>query len=304
MSQPAGHASPKIWIRDKFRALDRTLTLFSVPEALAVVATFSPFFEELADLSTETTLSAQGYGSLAFKFAISIPAVLALIFAKRNSDHYQGGLRRGALDVSREWGMSTRGLISGMSYLSEVMDGRGPAKREAPGTAGIYQLMVSIRKTVAAVFDDIDENTLTITLGVAKGDGSEMQIVELTPETSERQKGNRYPVPAIAADCHSMVRARRTKKPNYTPDAHLHPDLQDKPYRSILSLPLVTSKGSVVAVLNIDSPVVDAFRKSSRHPEADSSDKAIKVVHHLCQPALKAMALTIDQAQMYKGYRA
>lgn len=156
-------------------------------------------------------------------------------------------------------------------------------------------------QAIAAIFKSTfsgDCGNLVINLALPNSSRSELKIVKMSPETAVRAKGR--PIPLTAASDYGAAKAFLTRRPTYLPNANLKKELKERPYQTVLSLPvlvMINGTEECCAVVNVDSDKLCAFGKGRKDKVMQGKqDLAIS----LCQPILHAIALTLLDKRLFK----
>ncbi|MFC4426289.1 hypothetical protein [Deinococcus navajonensis] len=209
---------------------------------------------------------------------------------RKNEINHLSGLAEGQKKTAKHWEVSSRALLGATGHLSDAM-AKPRSQRVPDGKNVSREAILGVLKVVAAVFKNVEENELTVTLGMPTKNGLGMRIVFLTPPSATRQHGGYYPFPPAGQELHSMLRALQQGTPVYTRDCHDIAGMETKLYRSILSFPVRDQTGQIVAVVNVDGQRCGMFDNS----EHDGPNQgAVILANELAQPALRLIVFALE----------
>lgn len=231
-----------------------------------------------------------------FLVLAAMAGLIQTIIINKNQQNYGDGIQEGHARMQNAWKEVSRRFESAQNASLDIVN-CPPDQREAHARMGIDRLLATFGTIVDSVFVDVPRNTLTVTLGIPSADGKKITIAEMVHEADGRRRGGQYDVPDALTSCTSMARAFRERAPIYTTDTRQVPSLRHKRYRSILNFPIVGKDGSIVAILNIDTPIVGAF--GPRTPD----NAAISTVMALSLPVQRAIAHTLLSTDVYSEYK-
>lgn len=123
---------------------------------------------------------------------------------------------------------------------------------------------------------------MQITYALPDEDRECLQVVHVTPERSQAPSGQKIPLKGKNVPKWGAAQAFLTGQPFYAEDVSIH-QVSGRPYQSVLSVPVLDSSGTVLAVVNINSDQISPFG-----PE-DSAGATTFLF--LIDPSIKALSI-------------
>lgn len=213
-------------------------------------------------------------------------------------ESYESGLSDGANEKLALWAEVARNHEDGMLNTYRQLAPCMSFNLDVPAST---EAMTSYLRAVMAVFQTFCAESktapldLTATLAVVSSDRAQVHIVKIEP--GGRGRSHKIPRPCLVPEMTwgmiDLIQspARRT---NYVRDIRECGVVADRGYISVANLAVWDTQEKLIAIVNVDSPTVDAF----------GSDEQVEQAYQYALPIISSIALSLEDQRMFRRERS
>ncbi|UQN06330.1 tubulin-specific chaperone A [Deinococcus sp. QL22] len=208
---------------------------------------------------------------------------------------FEKGLEEGAEEKMILWAEVARNHEDGMINANRQLSyGMTFNVDETVSTEAINSYLKAIIACFKMFFTDSAKTPLdlTATLALVSQDRQKLQIVKIEP-------GGRGRSQKIPRECYipemtwGMCDVLRQNKNIYIPDIRDCGVSEDRGYRAVANLRVYDLSGQIMAIVNVDSPAVDAF----------GNEELVNQAYQYCLPIISSISLCLNDPRMFKHER-
>ncbi|WP_157445371.1 hypothetical protein [Deinococcus actinosclerus] len=198
---------------------------------------------------------------------------------------------KAGLTVLNHWKTVSQHHEDGMDNANRQLQPMRFRRDEYVGTEAIYSYLRAIIAIFDAFYQD-HEGAFSANLAVPSADQRRLWLVCIEPGGNGRSN----PLPReidLSSDAWGAAVAFKTARVIYTEDVVHHGNPGDRGYRSVVNLPIRGLDGSVIGVVNVDSPF----------PQAFVSEESVRDAGGYCRPVLSSLALCLGDPRLFRKER-
>lgn len=196
-----------------------------------------------------------------------------------------------SLTVLNHWKTVSQHHEDGMDNANRQLQPMRFKREEHTGTEAIYSYLKAIIAVFDAFYQD-HEGPFSANLAVPSADHQHLWLVCIEPGGNGRSN----PLPReidLSSDAWGAAVAFKSARVIYTENVTYHGNPGDRGYLSVVNLPVRGPDGSVIGVVNVDSPLSQAF----------VSEESVRDAVSYCRPILSSLALCLGDPRLFRRER-